>query len=136
MARTQITETVTAKGGVVPTFVSFDITANPDGSYFDNSDQDVLLYVKNTDAAAHVLHIYTQSTRAGGKAVKDYVESIAAGTEEVFGPFANADFGVAGVVHVDIYDAAGPTFDADDAVSGGTKDTTGVTVAAIKMGAL
>lgn len=133
MARVVITETVTSKAGVVATYDSFN---TGDGNYFDNAAQNVILHVKNADAAAHVIHVISQSTGAGGKAIKDWVETIALGTEEFFGPYANADFGVSGDVYVDCYDSSGPTFDSDDAVSGGTKDTTSVTVAAIKIGAL
>jgi hypothetical protein len=133
VARVAITETETTKAGAVATYDSFN---TGDGNFIANSGQNVMLHVKNADASAHVIHIITQKTEAGGKAVKDYVETVAAGAEEFFGPFANADFGVSGNVYVDCYDASGPTFDADDAVSGGTKNTTGVTAAAIKMGSL
>ena len=120
---------------VAALYAAFDVTASPDGTSLEANNQKTLIHVKNADAAAHVIHIFSTAT-VDGRAVKDVVTSMAANTEYFFGPFSNADWGTSSVIYIDVYDASGPSFDADDDVSGGTKDTTGVTVLAIVLGAL
>ena len=132
MARTVITPTTTSKSGATATYAAFDVA---DGSYFVNN-QNTVLHVKNADAAAHMIHIISQTT-VEGKAVKDQLISVGAGVEMFIGPFSNSTWGTGGNVNVDCYNAAGPTFNnTTDAVASGTKDTTSVTVAAIVMGSL
>lgn len=132
MARVEISLQATTRAGLEPSYAAFN---TGDGNYIDNTDQRVMLHVKNDDASAHVIHIISQFT-ADGKALKDIVVSIPAGEERIFGPFSNRYYGTSNQIQVDCYDSSGPTFDADDAVSGGTKDTTSVTAAAIQLGAL
>lgn len=133
MARVALgTATTTVRTGVVATYAAFN---TGDGNYFVNNQQ-TMLHVKNADSSDHVIHIITPKTD-DSRAIKDIVATVAAGTEAFFGPYSNSLYGSGGNVQVDCYDASGPTFNnITDAVSSGTKDTTGVTAAVLIMGSL
>jgi len=131
MARIALTASTTARSGVVATYDSFN---TGDGNYFTNN-QNTILHVKNADAADKNILIISQKTE-DGKAIKDQVVTVAAGTERFIGPFSNALYGTGGLVYVDSYSAAGITFDNTTDVASGTKDTTSTTVAVVIMGSL
>lgn len=117
MPRTALTVTTSDRTGETPTFDSAD---QANGMSFDNSDQDVLLYVKNGHSAQVTITIVSSETvdEELTLAVADPTIAIAAGADNVSGPFPNSIYGNAGIVWVDI--------DVD----------TSVTIACLKMGTL
>lgn len=115
MARQTITVTTSARTGVAPT-VFTGVAA--DGLQFDNSDQDVLILAANDTGSSVDVTFVTDRLVDEDLTVEDRVVSIATGTEKIFGPFNNTDYGGTDyIVSIDI--------SADD-----------VTFRAIKMGAL
>lgn len=129
MAKTTLTLTTTARTGVAPTVETPD---EVEGNQFTN-DQATVFRFYNGDAAAHVVVVPTTRT-VDGKAVKDQVVSVPASGIRYFGPYSNANYGTSGIVTVLVYNASGPTFDSDDAISGGTLSGTSCTIETIKLG--
>ena len=112
MVRVDLPVQTTAKTGVVLSYVAAD-AAN--GHSFTNTAENVVLHVKNAGGGDTTLTFITPGT-VEGQAIGDYAVVVSAGTEEIIGPFNNANFGVSRVVSVDI--------DVD----------TSVTIAAVKTG--
>lgn len=82
MARTAITLQKFVPAGLAATYAA----ANVDGNAIDNTDGDVLIHVKNADAAPITVTIPTPFTIAG-LALPDQTVTVTNGTEKFIGPF-------------------------------------------------
>ena len=115
MARQTITVTTSARTGVSPTTYT-GLAA--DGLQFDNSDQNVLILAANDTGSSVNVTFITDRVVDENLAVDDRVVAVATGTEKIFGPFNNTDYGgTDSIVSIDV-------------------SADGVVFRAVKMGAL
>lgn len=122
MARAALTIQTINSDGLYPTLVA----ATADGHAFDNSGQNVLVYVLNEDASPVDVTFETPIT-IDGEAVDDKVVAVPAGEFKIFGPFKR------GWYNQD--DSAGDTGIAK-AVFVDTSTQTSVTYGAMQMGSV
>jgi len=115
MARQTITVATSARTGVIPTTYT---GLQADGLQFDNSDQNVLILAENNTGSSVNVTFVTDRVVDGDLAVGDRIVALATGTERIFGPFNNNDYGgTDSIVSIDV-------------------SADGVVFRAIKMGAL
>ena len=89
MARTVLTAQTIVRTGLTPSFAAVD-AAN--GESFDNTYQNLVLYVKNGAGAPINVTIGVAST-VDGLTVPDLVVAVPAGGEKIIGPFPNNVYG-------------------------------------------
>ena len=121
MARTELALQSTARTGLNPTYSA----ATVDGFGINNASEQVILHVKNGNAAACTVTIQTPKT-IDGLALPDLTVSVPATTGDRFiGPFPKA-----------LYNQVSVTPAIDEAVYVDFSIQASVTAAAIKLGSL
>lgn len=122
MARTALTLYTPARDGTTITWIA----ATADGEAFDNTGENVVLYVKNGDAASKDVTIQTPGT-VDTKEIPELIVTVPANEDRIIGPFPKEVYNK---------DDSGGDTEIEKAVFINTSAQTNVTLAAIKMGSL